>query len=70
MSLMGLLMASYGGLLGIPSGLTRSTDHPSGVRSLVSSIWGSGFTLLGVWVHCLSVRRGSTPLVHMGVSIN
>ena len=29
MSLMGLLMASYGRLLGILSGLTNSTDHPS-----------------------------------------
>ena len=30
MGLMGLLMASYGGLWGILSALTKSTDHPSG----------------------------------------
>ena len=29
MGLMGLLVAYYGGLLGILSGLTKSTDHPS-----------------------------------------
>ena len=29
MGLMGLLMAYYGGLQGILSGLTKSTDHPS-----------------------------------------
>ena len=29
MGLMGLLMAPYGGLKGILSGLTKSTDHPS-----------------------------------------
>ena len=29
MGLMGLLMASYGGLWGILNGLTKSTDHPS-----------------------------------------
>ena len=27
--LIGLVTASYGGLLGIPTGLTKSTDHPS-----------------------------------------
>ena len=30
MGLMGLLMACYGGLRGILSGLTKSTNHPSG----------------------------------------
>ena len=29
MGLIGLIMASYGGLYGILSGLTKSTDHPS-----------------------------------------
>ena len=29
MGLMGLLMAYYGGLQGILSGLAKSTDHPS-----------------------------------------
>ena len=29
MGLMGLLMACYGGLWGILSGLIKSTDHPS-----------------------------------------
>ena len=29
MGLMGLLMACYGGLKGILTGLTKSTDHPS-----------------------------------------
>ena len=28
MGLIGLLMACYGGLYGILSGLTKSTDHP------------------------------------------
>ena len=28
MGLMGLLMADYGGLSGILTGLTQSTDHP------------------------------------------
>ena len=30
MGLMGLIRASYGGLEGILTGLTKSTDHPSG----------------------------------------
>ena len=30
MGLIGLIRAYYGGLLGILSGLTKSTDHPSG----------------------------------------
>ena len=29
LGLMGLLLASYGGLCGILTGLTKSTDHPS-----------------------------------------
>ena len=29
MGLIGLIMASYGGLEGILTGLTKSTDHPS-----------------------------------------
>ena len=29
MGLIGLIMASYGGLQGILAGLTESTDHPS-----------------------------------------
>ena len=29
MGLIGLIRAYYGGLLGILSGLTKSTDHPS-----------------------------------------
>ena len=36
MGLIGLLMACYGGLYGILSGLTKSTDHPS--SSLLGSV--------------------------------
>ena len=32
MGLMGLLMAYYGGLRGIKSGVTKSTDHPSRIE--------------------------------------
>ena len=32
MGLIGLVMASYGGLEGILTGLTKSTDHPSTQR--------------------------------------
>ena len=39
MGLVGLLMAYYGGLWGILSGLTKSTDHPSRRRSLSLSLF-------------------------------
>ena len=38
MGLLWLLMASYGGLGGIQSGLTKSTDHPSMVWFMASTI--------------------------------
>ena len=31
---MRLMVASYAGLKGIPTGLTKSSDHPSGVFSV------------------------------------
>ena len=39
MGLMGLIMACYGGLWGILSGLTKSTDHPSIKQRLFWVYW-------------------------------
>ena len=50
MGLMGLLMAHYGGLPEILSGLTKSTDHPScGLGEFrVPPVWAFMAKLLGL----------------------
>ena len=45
MGLMGLIMACYGGLWGILSGLTKSTDHPS--RGSFLSCFEAGLEFIG-----------------------
>ena len=42
MGLIGLLMASYGGLEGILSGLTKSTDHPSRALTMRAYLEATG----------------------------
>ena len=63
MGTMGLLLASYGGLEGILSGLTKSTDHPRRVF---------GFSeLLGVAGRMLqSTRKGIIALFNRMVEFN
>ena len=43
MGLKWLLMANYGGFQGILSGLTKSTDHPSGVEVQLPGFCGGSW---------------------------
>ena len=60
MALMGLLMACYGGLWGIPTGHTKSTDHPSRgpqyhINGRILQYVISGIPYIGPWNQ--NVRR-------------
>ena len=61
MGLVGLLMAYYGGLWGILSGLTKSTDHPSRDPSLIRGRNRKGYPVFRVLFGCGCLQRLPLP---------